>query len=138
MRKKLHLAGIKNIFLPRPKEADLMKTSAPRRCCSSPRRRPRRAKEAGTSWIYASKWLSSRVSRRGTCRRLSRIIHERRYRDGEVIYEQGQPGTALYLVRGDSVEIVRRKWNREEVPLAMLEPLASFEDLAAIRAEVIR
>jgi hypothetical protein len=42
-------------------------------------------------------------------RRLARIVRERAYRDGEYIFEEGKPGTALYIVRGGVVEIVRRK-----------------------------
>jgi CRP-like cAMP-binding protein len=44
----------------------------------------------------------------------------------------------LYLLRSGVVEIVRRKRSGEEVPLAMLEPPASFEELAAVGAEVVR
>jgi CRP-like cAMP-binding protein len=73
----------------------------------------------------------------GDLKRLSRIVHERIYRDGEYIYEQGNPGVALYIVRGGMVEIMRKKLNGEEIPLAMLEPPASFEELAAVRAEVV-
>jgi CRP/FNR family transcriptional regulator len=70
-------------------------------------------------------------------RQLARIVHERTYRDGEYIFEEGKPGTALYLVRGGVVEIVRRKRNGEEVSLVSLEPPASFEELAAAGADVV-
>jgi CRP-like cAMP-binding protein len=73
----------------------------------------------------------------GDLRRLARIVHERAYRDGEIIFEQGTPGAALYLLRGGMVEIMRKKRNGEEIPLAMLEPPASFEELAAVGAEVV-
>ena len=74
----------------------------------------------------------------GDLKRLARIVHERTYRDGEYIYEQGKPGTAMYIVRSGVVEIVRRKRNGEEVPLVTLEPPASFEELAAMGADVVR
>ncbi len=70
-------------------------------------------------------------------KRLARIIHERVYRDGEIIFEQGTPGAALYLLRGGMVEIIRKKRNGEDVPLAVLEPPASFAELAAVGAEVV-
>jgi CRP-like cAMP-binding protein len=76
--------------------------------------------------------------RPGDLRRLARIVHERSYRDGEYIFEQEKPGTALYLVRSGVVEIVRRKRNGEEVSLLLLEPPASFEELAAMGADVVR
>ena len=73
----------------------------------------------------------------GDLKQLARIVHERVYRDGEIIFEQGTPGTALYLLRGGMVEIMRKKRSGEEIPLAMLEPPASFEELAAVGAEVV-
>ena len=71
-------------------------------------------------------------------KRLAQIAHERTYRDGESIFEQGRPGVALFVVRSGLVEIVRRKANGEELPLAMLEPPASFEELAAMGCDVVR
>ncbi len=71
-------------------------------------------------------------------KRLAQIAHERSYRDGEYIYEQGKPGVALFVVRSGLVEIIRRKANGEELPLAVLEPPASFEELAAMGCDVVR
>jgi len=71
-------------------------------------------------------------------KRLAQIAHERSYGDGEYIYEQGKPGVALFVVRRGLVEIVRRRPNGEELPLAVLEPPASFEELAAMGGEVVR
>jgi CRP-like cAMP-binding protein len=71
-------------------------------------------------------------------KRLAQIAHERTYGDGEYIYEQGRPGVALFIVRHGLVEIVRREPNGEEIPLAVLEHPASFEELAAMGAEVVR
>jgi CRP-like cAMP-binding protein len=45
---------------------------------------------------------------------------------------------ALYIVRRGVVEIARRKRNGEEVSLVRLEPPDSFEELAAVGAEVVR
>jgi CRP-like cAMP-binding protein len=74
----------------------------------------------------------------GDLKRLARIVHERAYRDGEYIYEQGNPAVALYIVRSGVVEITRRKRDGEEVPLANLEPPDSLEELAAVGDEVVR
>jgi len=71
-------------------------------------------------------------------KRLAQIAHERSYRDGEYIYEQGRPGVALFVLRSGVVEINRRKENGDEVPLATLEPPASFEELAAMGCDVVR
>ena len=59
--------------------------------------------------------------------RVARIVHERDYSDGEYICEAGKPGAALFVVRRGLVEVVRRDAGGEEVPLALLEPPASFE-----------
>jgi CRP-like cAMP-binding protein len=73
----------------------------------------------------------------GDLRRLALIVHERTYQDGEYIFEEGKPGTALYVVRSGVVEIMRRKRNGEEVSLVLVEPPASFEELAAAGAGVV-
>jgi CRP-like cAMP-binding protein len=70
--------------------------------------------------------------------RLASILHERDYADGEYICEEGRPGAALFVVRRGIVEVVRRGAGAQEVPLALLEPPASFEEAAAIGTEVIR
>jgi len=70
--------------------------------------------------------------------RVARIVHERDYSDGEYICEQGKPGAALFVVRRGVVEVVRHDAGGEEVPLARLEPPASFEESAAIGTEVVR
>lgn len=70
--------------------------------------------------------------------RLAQSAHERSYRDGESIYEQGTPGAALFLVRKGVVEILRRKRSGEEVSVLMLEPPASFAEQAALGADVVR
>jgi CRP-like cAMP-binding protein len=69
---------------------------------------------------------------------LARIVHERDYGDGEYICEEGRPGAALFVVRRGVVEVVRRDAGAQEVPLALLEPPASFEEWAAIGTGVVR
>ena len=69
--------------------------------------------------------------------RLARILHERHYADGEYICEEGRPGAALFVVRRGVVEVVRRA-GAPEVPLALLEPPASFEESAALGTGGIR
>ena len=70
--------------------------------------------------------------------RVARIVHERDYADGEPICEEGRPGASLFVVRRGVVEVVRRGAGGQEVPLALLEPPASFEEAAAIGTGVIR
>lgn len=69
--------------------------------------------------------------------RLARIVHERDYRDGEYICEEGRPGAALFVLRRGVVDIVRRGGSGQEVSLAMLEPPASFEETSAVGTEAM-
>jgi CRP/FNR family cyclic AMP-dependent transcriptional regulator len=77
------------------------------------------------------------LSRRDLAR-VARIVHEREYSDGEYICEEGKPGAALFVVRRGVVEVVRRSAGAPEVPLALLEPPASFEESAALATGAIR
>ena len=70
--------------------------------------------------------------------RVARIVHERQYSDGDYICEEGRPGAALFVVRRGVVEVVKPGAGGQDVPLALLEPPASFEESAAIEAGVIR
>jgi len=70
--------------------------------------------------------------------RLARIVHERDYADGEYICEEGRPGVALFIVRRGVVEVVTRAAGDRDVPLALLEPPASFEETALIGPEMPR
>ncbi len=135
--KKQFYPGLKKILFPLQKARDFMDTSGPARVMygSSPESM---AGERGQDLVDFLKQVSLfRDLTHGDLRRLTRIVHERVYRDGEIIFEQGTPGAALYLLRGGTVEMARKKRNGEEVPLVMLEPPASFEEFAAVGGEVV-
>lgn len=70
--------------------------------------------------------------------RVARIVHERQYGDGEYICEEGRPGAALFVVQRGVVEVVKRGAGDQDVPLALLEPPASFEESAALGTGVTR
>ena len=136
-KKEYPLAGIKKILFPLRKVRDLLDTSGPARVMYGPASNAA-AGEMGRDLVdFLKKVPLFEDLAQGDLKRLARIIHERVYRDGEMIFEQGTPGTALYVLRGGMVEIMRKKRNGEEIPLAMLEPPASFEELAAVGAEVV-
>lgn len=68
-----------------------------------------------------------------TSRELSivgRFLHERGYKAGEIIFDEGEEGQALYIVYAGDVKIVRRE--RPDAPLAELGPGDFFGDLALI------
>ncbi len=137
MKEKFHIAGIKKILLTWHKHADLLDTRDPARALYGPPPKTA-AGERGPSLVDFFKQVSLFEDlTQGDLRQLARIVHERTYRDGEYIFEEGKPGTAMYIVRGGVVEIVRRRRNGEEVPLVMLEPPATLEELAAMGADVV-
>ena len=137
MKKKSHIAGVKEILFKWHKHADLLDTPDPARALYGPPPETA-ARERGRDLVdfFRQVPLLEDLSQ-GDLRRLARILHKRTYRDGEYIFEEGKPGTAMYIVRGGVVEIVRRRRNGEEVPLATLEPPASLEELAAVGADVV-
>ena len=137
MKEKFHIAGIKKILLTWHKHADLLDTSDQARALFGPPPKTV-AGERGRDLVdfFKQVALFEDLSQ-GDLRRLARILHERTYRDGEYIFEEGKPGTAMYIVRGGVVEIVRRKPNGEEVPLVTLEPPAVLEEMAVVGAEVV-
>jgi CRP-like cAMP-binding protein len=136
MKKALY-PGLRKILFPLQKARDFLDTSGPARVMFG-QASETAASERGRDLVDFLKQVALfKDLQHGDLKRLARIVHERIYRDGEYIYEQGNPGVALYIVRGGMVEIMRKKLNGEEIPLAMLEPPASFEELAAVRAEVV-
>ena len=135
MKKKFHIEGVKEILLKWHKHAD---TQGPVRALYGPPPETA-ARERGRDLVDFFKQvpLFEDLSQ-GDLRRLARILHKRTYRDGEYIFEEGKPGTAMYIVRGGLVEIVKRRRNGEEVPLVTLEPPAALvEELAAVGEDVV-
>jgi CRP-like cAMP-binding protein len=136
MQKKFY-PGLKKILFPVQKARDFMDTSGPAQVMFG-RASETAAGERGQGLVGFLKQVSLFTDLgHGDLKRLARIVHERSYRDGETIFEQGTPGAALYLLRGGTIELVRKKRNGEEVPLVMLEPPASFEEFAAVGGEVV-
>jgi CRP-like cAMP-binding protein len=134
---KREYPGLKKILFPLQKARDFLDTSGPARVMYGPVQETA-VGEGGRDLVgFLKKVPLFTDLAHGDLRRLARIVHERAYRDGEIIFEQGTPGAALYFLRGGMVEIMRKKRNGEEIPLAILEPPASFEELAAVGAEVV-
>jgi hypothetical protein len=138
MKNKSYMAGVKEILLKWHKHSDLLDTPDPARALYGPPPETV-AGERGRNLVDFFKQvpLFEDLSQ-GDLKRLARILHKRTYRDGEYIFEEGKPGTAMYIVRGGVVEIVRRRRNGEEVPLVTLEPPAALvEELAAVGEDVV-
>jgi CRP/FNR family cyclic AMP-dependent transcriptional regulator len=61
---------------------------------------------------------------------VGRFLHERQYQAGEVIFDEGEEGQALYIVYAGQVVIVRKA--KPDAPLAELGPGDFFGDLALL------
>lgn len=66
---------------------------------------------------------------------LSGLLQQRRYSKGEVIFHQGDVGTALFLVRKGEVAIRLSSAEGKEVILALLSRGESFGELALLDGE---
>jgi len=133
---KFKLIGIKKLLLP-VKGLDLMRTGGPTRALFGFLR--------GTSGKEGGQDLAGFLRRvqlfedlgLGYLRRLARLVHERDYRDGEYLFEQGKPGAAMFIIRIGTVEILRRNHNGEEVHMALLESPASLDESALMAAQSV-
>lgn len=134
---KSHFAGLKKFLAPFQKARDFMDTSGPAQVMYGPPSNTVVGAMGRDLMEFLRQVPLFEDLAQGDLKRLARIVHERVYRNGEMIFEQGTPGAALYVLRGGMVEIMRKKRDGEEIPLAMLEPPASFEELAAVGAEVV-
>ncbi len=139
MKTKFNLPGIKKLLLPRPAVTDSLDASAgSARALFGPPPETTAAERRRSLVDFLKQVTLFEDLGRWELRHLARIVHERDYRDGEYIFEEGKPGAALFVLRRGLVEIVRRGRNGKEVPLATLEPPASFEERAAMGTESIR
>jgi CRP/FNR family transcriptional regulator, cyclic AMP receptor protein len=136
-KKKFPLAGLKKILFPVKAARDFMDTSIPARVMYGPASNMAVGEMGRNLMDFLKQAPLFEDLAQGDLKRLARIVHERVYGDGEIIFEQGTPGVALYILRGGTVEIMRKKRDGEVIPLAMLEPPASFEELAAVGAEAV-
>jgi CRP/FNR family transcriptional regulator, cyclic AMP receptor protein len=66
---------------------------------------------------------------------LSSLLHARRYAKGEVIFHQGDVGTALFIIRKGQVAIRLSSTDGKEATLALLERGDFFGELALLDGE---
>jgi len=135
---KATFSGLKELLLPRrpnPGSADIAATGA-RALFQAPASVMTKQRENLVEFLRQVSLFEDLAQR--DLARVARIVHEREYSDGEYICEQGRPAAALFVVRRGVVEVVKRRAGGQDVPLALLEPPASFEESAAITTGVIR
>jgi len=139
LKTRFNLPGIKKLLLRRRADTDSLDTSsAPARALFGPPPETAVAEQRSSLVDFLKQVTLFEDLSRWDLRRLARIVHERDYHDGEYIFQEGKPGTALFVLRRGLVEVVRRGSSGTEVPLAILEPPASFEESAAMGMESVR
>lgn len=139
MKNGFSLRNLKKVLLPRREDTDSSDVEGvPERAAFSPLPATTEGKPGSGLVDFLSQVTLFEEFSPAELVRLARSAHERSYRDGESIYEQGTPGAALFLVRTGVVEILRRKRNGQEVSVLLLEPPASFAEQAALGAEPVR
>ena len=136
MKAKFDLPGIKRLLLPRAKATESLDASAvpARALFGSPPETTATGSQRSLVEFLKHVTLFEDLGW-WELRRLARIVHERDYRDGEYIVEEGTPGAALFVLRRGLVDVVRRGSKGNEVPIATLEPPACFEEAAAAGTE---
>jgi hypothetical protein len=136
VKTKFNLPGIKRLLLPRPKATDSLDASAgsARALFGPPPETTPAERHRGLVDFLKQVTLFEDLGF-WELRHLARIVHERDYRDGEYIVEEGKPGAALFVLRRGLVEVVRRGSKGQEVPIVTLEPPACFEEASATGTE---
>jgi CRP-like cAMP-binding protein len=74
----------------------------------------RERKPATTLEFLSGIPLFESLSRR-ELKRIAGIVHERNYATGELVFEQGTPGAALFLIRRGGVELFRQDTSGNEL-----------------------
>ena len=138
MRRKLTFPGLKELLLPlRPNSGSADNEALRARVLFGPPDTAMTQRHRSLVEFLRQVSLFEGLGHRDLVR-VARIVHEREYADGDYVCEEGRPGAALFVVRRGVVEVVRRGPDAQEVPLALLEPPASFEESAAITVGVVR
>jgi CRP/FNR family transcriptional regulator, cyclic AMP receptor protein len=71
----------------------------------------------------------------GEADKLAGFLRRRRYRAGEPVFREGDPGTALYVVESGEIKILLGGSEGKEVVLALLGPGEFFGELALLDGE---
>ncbi|HEY8207326.1 MAG TPA: cyclic nucleotide-binding domain-containing protein [Myxococcaceae bacterium] len=67
-------------------------------------------------------------------KKIARLLHERRYQPGEVIFREGDPGAGMYIVRKGKVNIVIRRPDGSEQLVAPIEERQFFGEMALLES----
>jgi CRP-like cAMP-binding protein len=68
-------------------------------------------------------------------RELEQITHHRSYKEGEVVFHEGEPGVGMYIIEEGSVKVFISAFGSHEVELARLEKGDFFGEVALLEDE---
>jgi signal-transduction protein with cAMP-binding, CBS, and nucleotidyltransferase domain len=139
LKKIFKLIGIKKLLLSPIRQLDRMGAGAPSRALFGflPRISARESSQDLVDFLKEAQLFEDLGV--GDLKRLARVVHERTYRDGEYICEQGTPpGAAMFVIRSGTVDILRRARNGDELHLATLERPATLGEYEMMGAETVR
>jgi CRP-like cAMP-binding protein len=71
----------------------------------------------------------------GESENLAALLRRRRYRGGDPVFREGDPGTALYIIEAGEIRILLGGSEGKEVVLALLGPGEFFGELALLDGE---
>jgi CRP/FNR family cyclic AMP-dependent transcriptional regulator len=63
---------------------------------------------------------------------VEQMMHQRQYKKGETVFNEGEPGAGMYLVKSGEVEITRKMANGAELALALVKESGFFGELALL------
>lgn len=65
-------------------------------------------------------------------KKVLRLVHERSYQPGEIIFREGEPGAGMYIIKSGAVSIVVRVPGGGERQLALLTSKQFFGEMALL------
>jgi CRP/FNR family transcriptional regulator, cyclic AMP receptor protein len=63
---------------------------------------------------------------------IERMLHQRQYKKGEIVFNEGEPGAGMYIVKSGEVGITRKMDNGPELALALVKERGFFGELALL------
>lgn len=91
----------------------------------------KKLKEESLHQILKGTYIFSALSKR-EIKNLEKIVHRRRYKPGEIIFNQNDPGAGMYVIVKGRVKIFLKNEKGEEIPLTELGKGDFFGETAVI------
>jgi CRP/FNR family transcriptional regulator, cyclic AMP receptor protein len=63
---------------------------------------------------------------------VERMLHERRYKKGEIVFNEDEPGAGMYIVIAGGIEILRKMNRGGDASLAIIKEHSFFGELALL------